>query len=113
MAKVKAKAVDAGKKKPVKAARVKVLNEIRRCSLSEQPQYYRCSPLVGSRLAVANVELRFPLFRRVDIGLLPLSLPPIEGLVFYDVGLTWFEGQNLHWSRPTGFDPAWSRYARA
>ena len=87
------------------------LNEIRRCGLSEQPQYYRCSPLVGSRLAVANVELRFPLFRRVDIGLLPLSLPPIEGLVFYDVGVTWFEGQTLRWSRPADFDPAFERHA--
>ena len=60
---------------------------------------------------MANVEVRFPLLRRVDIGLLPLSLPPIEGLVFYDVGVTWFEGQNLHWSRPSDFDPAFQRHA--
>jgi hypothetical protein len=87
------------------------LDEMRGCGLNEDPKYYRCSPLVGSRIAVANVEVRFPLLRRVDIGLLPLSLPPIEGLVFYDVGVTWFEGQKLHWSRPSGFDPAFQRHA--
>ena len=88
------------------------LSEIRRCSLNDDiRKYYRCSPLVGSRIAVANVEMRFPLLRRVDIGLLPVSLPPIEGLVFYDVGVTWFEGQKLRWSRPTGFDPALQRHA--
>jgi Tol biopolymer transport system component len=73
-------------------------------------KYYRCSPLVGSRIAVMNAEVRFPLFRRVDIGLLPLSLPPIEGLVFYDVGVSWFDGQSLHWSRPAGFDPGFQRH---
>jgi hypothetical protein len=91
------------------------LNEIRACAFNapgnNDPRYYRCSPLVGSRIAIANVEVRFPLLRRVDIGLLPLSLPPIEGLVFYDVGLTWFEGQNLRWSRPADFDPAFQRHA--
>jgi hypothetical protein len=87
------------------------LNEIRQCGLNDDPKYYRCSPLVGSRIAVANFEVRFPLLRRVDIGLLPISLPPIEGLVFYDVGVTWFEGQKLHWSRPTDFDPAFQRHA--
>ena len=45
--------------------------------------------LLGSRVAVANVELRFPLVRRVELGFLPVELPPLDGLFFYDGGLAW------------------------
>ena len=45
--------------------------------------------LLGSRVAVANVELRFPLVRRVELGFLPIDLPPLDGLFFYDAGLAW------------------------
>jgi Tol biopolymer transport system component len=51
--------------------------------------------LLGSRVAFANAELRFPLVRRFDLGLLPISLPPVDGLVFYDVGLAWSAGQKV------------------
>ena len=56
--------------------------------------------LLGSRAAVASAELRFPLIRRLDVGLLPISLPPLEGLVFYDAGSAWSGGQTLHFARP-------------
>ena len=53
--------------------------------------------LLGSRVAFANAELRFPLVRRFDLGLLPISLPPVDGLVFYDIGLAWSTGQQVTW----------------
>ena len=45
--------------------------------------------LFGSRVAIANAEIRFPLIRRFDLGVLPIALPPIDALVFYDVGIAW------------------------
>ena len=58
--------------------------------------------LLGSRVAFANAELRFPLVRRFDLGLLPISLPPVDGLVFYDIGIAWSSGQEIQWnSHPT------------
>ena len=52
--------------------------------------------LLGSRVAVANVELRFPLIRRVELGFLPVDLPPLDGLFFYDAGLAWSRGQSVY-----------------
>jgi Tol biopolymer transport system component len=47
--------------------------------------------LFGSSIAVANLELRFPLIQALVIG--PgIGLPPIEGFAFYDAGLAWGEG---------------------
>ncbi|MGQ0765694.1 MAG: hypothetical protein ACT4OZ_08510 [Gemmatimonadota bacterium] len=66
--------------------------------------------LVGSRVAFANAELRFPLIRRFDLGLLPISLPPVDGLVFYDAGLAWTGGQSISVSRPDNYDPDVNRY---
>ncbi|HVH10571.1 MAG TPA: hypothetical protein VM736_12315, partial [Gemmatimonadales bacterium] len=45
--------------------------------------------LIGSRIAVVNAELRFPLTRSLVLGFLPVGLPPIEGALFYDMGLAW------------------------
>ncbi len=45
--------------------------------------------LIGSKIAVVNVELRFPLTRSLVLGFLPVGLPPIEGAIFYDAGLAW------------------------
>ena len=45
--------------------------------------------LIGSRLAVANFEFRFPLFRSFGLGFLPIGFPPIEGALFFDAGLAW------------------------
>ena len=44
--------------------------------------------LVGSRVAVFNEELRFPIIRRFDVGS-SFGLPPLDGLLFYDAGLAW------------------------
>lgn len=66
--------------------------------------------LLGSSVAVANVELRFPLIRRFDLGVLPISLPPIDGLVFYDAGLAWNTGQKVSLKKPAGYDQDVQRY---
>jgi Tol biopolymer transport system component len=59
--------------------------------------------LIGSKIAVANVELRFPLARNVN--LLGLTLPPVEGAVFFDVGIAWNETSTLKLEREAGDDP--------
>jgi outer membrane protein assembly factor BamA len=50
------------------------------------PQFDR---LVGSRLALANAELRIPLFGTSGFGLIPSPLPPIEIAPFVDAGVAW------------------------
>jgi outer membrane protein assembly factor BamA len=66
--------------------------------------------LLGSRVAVANAELRFPLVRQVELGLLPIGLPPLDGLVFYDAGVAWSRGQTLYARKPTNYDLEKQRY---
>jgi Tol biopolymer transport system component len=60
--------------------------------------------LIGARIAVGNVELRFPLTRSLVLGFLPVGLPPIEGALFYDVGIAWDSGDQLKWKRGAGDD---------
>jgi len=66
--------------------------------------------LVGSRVAVANFELRFPIIRRFDLGSLPVGLPPVEGLLFYDAGVAWNSGQEVSLSKPENYDFTLQRY---
>ena len=66
--------------------------------------------LLGSRVAVANVELRFPLVRRVELGFAPVELPPLDGLFFYDAGLAWSAGQTIYGARPANYDLNTARY---
>jgi Tol biopolymer transport system component len=66
--------------------------------------------LVGSRVMVANAEIRFPIIRRFDLGTLPVGLPPIEGLVFYDAGLAWNAGQKVSLTKPENYDFSLQRY---
>jgi WD40 repeat protein len=66
--------------------------------------------LVGSRVVVANAEIRFPLIRRFDLGTLPIGLPPIEGLFFYDAGVAWTAGQKVSLSKPDNYDFTLQRY---
>jgi hypothetical protein len=61
--------------------------------------------LSGARIAVGNVELRFPLTRSFAFSFLPFGLPPIEAAVFYDAGLAWQNGSQLKWRRQAGDDP--------
>jgi dipeptidyl aminopeptidase/acylaminoacyl peptidase len=60
--------------------------------------------LVGTQLGVASAELRFPLLTP-SFGFLPNGFPPIEGAIFYDIGMTWDENSTLRWNRQPGDDP--------
>jgi Tol biopolymer transport system component len=44
--------------------------------------------LKGSRVALANMELRVPIIRQLVVGN-TLGLPPVEGFVFGDAGMAW------------------------
>ena len=61
--------------------------------------------LVGSRVAVGNVELRFPLTRSLVLGFLPVGFPPIEGALFYDVGVAWDDNSTVKWHRSASESP--------
>jgi hypothetical protein len=62
--------------------------------------------LVGSKIAVLNAELRFPLTRSLVLGFLPVGLPPIEGAIFYDMGLAW---NNTSCNGASGSCVVWNR----
>ncbi|MGI8546320.1 MAG: hypothetical protein ACR2M1_03135 [Gemmatimonadaceae bacterium] len=66
--------------------------------------------LLGTRVAVFNEELRFPIIRRFDLGKSPIGLPPVDGAVFYDAGLAYSQGQTPHLARPANYDPKTQRY---
>jgi Tol biopolymer transport system component len=74
-------------------------------SSSTQSSCPELDQLIGSRIAVANAELRFPLTRSLVLGFLPVGLPPIEGAIFYDAGLAWDSNSKVVWSRASSEDP--------
>jgi outer membrane protein assembly factor BamA len=61
--------------------------------------------LVGTSMAVANAELRFPLLN-ASLGFVPIGFPPIEGAFFYDMGVAWTGNTVVKWTRPEGASPA-------
>ena len=65
----------------------------------------RATNLVGSRVALANAELRFPVIRRFELGILPIALPPLDGLLFYDAGVAWNRGQDVKFDREEELNP--------
>jgi WD40 repeat protein len=67
--------------------------------------------LLGSRVAVFNAELRFPLVRYLELGFLPFGLPPVDGVGFFDAGVAWSRGQSLYGARPENYDVALHRYS--
>ena len=61
-----------------------------------------CVPLnrlVGQQLAIANFELRFPLLTP-QMKWAPKGLPPIEGVAFFDAGLSWNQGSTIKGTVP-------------
>ena len=66
--------------------------------------------LLGSRVAVGNVELRFPVLRRLELGFAPVELPPVDGLFFFDAGMAWSRGQAIYLSRPDQYQVSTQRY---
>jgi outer membrane protein assembly factor BamA len=66
--------------------------------------------LFGSRVAVGNIELRFPLERNIPMGFVPVLLPPLDALLFTDVGMAWSHGQTIYFQRPANYNEAFQRY---
>lgn len=61
--------------------------------------------LIGSRVAFASAELRFPIIRRYGARTNLLGgLPPIDGLFFYDGGVAWSKGQSVQLTRPDNYN---------
>ena len=66
--------------------------------------------MIGSRVAVVNVELRFPLVRNLSLGVLPVRLPPLDGALFFDAGMAWddrhsFSDGTIVWQRQPNQNP--------
>ncbi len=61
--------------------------------------------LIGSSVALASAEFRFPVFNFLDLGFVPLGLPPVDGAFFFDVGVAFNSLDQLAWSRGPGVDP--------
>jgi Tol biopolymer transport system component len=61
--------------------------------------------LIGSSVVVASTEFRFPIFNFLDLGFVPLGLPPIDGAIFFDMGVAFNRFSQLAWSLPPGADP--------
>ncbi|HEX6050966.1 MAG TPA: hypothetical protein VFZ21_16920, partial [Gemmatimonadaceae bacterium] len=61
---------------------------------SRCPQFDR---LVGSRVAMANVELRIPLLGTNGFGLIASPLPPLEIAPFVDAGVAWTKASGPVW----------------
>ena len=61
--------------------------------------------LIGSQIAVGSAELRFPVLNSRMFHWLPLGFPPLEGALFYDVGLAWNDNSVLRLSLKNNPDP--------
>lgn len=58
--------------------------------------------LVGTQIGVASAELRFPILNP-SFGV-PAAFPPLEGAIFYDIGLAWDDLSTIRWQRSPGDD---------
>jgi len=65
--------------------------------------------LIGSSVAFASAEFRFPIFNFLDLGFVPLGLPPVDGVLFFDMGAAFNSFDQLVWHRRPGMDPYFVR----
>lgn len=56
----------------------------------------------GSKFALMNAEFRFPLFRYLVFGALPLAFQNIQGVAFLDVGSVWTNNKTLQFLQNDG-----------
>lgn len=61
--------------------------------LSEDGGSFDFDRLLGSKMIVANAELRFPLFGLLGLGRGYYGILPIDFLAFYDIGLAWTDAE--------------------
>ena len=67
--------------------------------------------LLGSRIAVANFEMHFPLFGVREFGLINLPFLPTDIGPFFDAGLAWMKGDPVDYTvsrNATGRSPVFS-----
>jgi len=60
---------------------------------SSNPEAFDFNRLMGSRMLVANAELRFPVFGLLGLGKGYYGVWPLEFLAFYDIGTAWSKGE--------------------
>ena len=56
---------------------------------------YNYAEQIGTRYALMNIELRFPLIRYLVTGGLPILLSNVQGVAFIDVGTAWSKNSEL------------------
>jgi len=56
---------------------------------------YNFDRISGSKYALANFEFRFPLFRYLILGALPIGFQDIQGNLFLDAGTAWSDTKSL------------------
>jgi len=56
---------------------------------------YNYDRISGSKYALANFEFRFPLFRYLILGALPIGFQDIQGNLFFDAGTAWSDTKSL------------------
>jgi outer membrane protein assembly factor BamA len=61
---------------------------------SQCPEFDR---LLGSRVGVANVEFRIPLFGAAGLGIIQSAFPPLEISPFFDAGIAWSGNSSPVW----------------
>jgi Tol biopolymer transport system component len=69
------------------------------------PDECAAEQLLGSRIGVANAELRFPLITQLALGTGGIRLPPVEGFLFGDAGVAWRSGTSPVFRRGLAADP--------
>jgi Tol biopolymer transport system component len=56
---------------------------------------YNYDKISGSKYALANFEFRFPLFKYLILGALPIGFQDIQGNLFFDAGTAWSDTKLL------------------
>ncbi|MCH8032918.1 MAG: PD40 domain-containing protein [Bacteroidetes bacterium] len=56
---------------------------------------YNYAEQIGTRYALMNIELRFPLIRYLVTGGLPILLSNVQGVAFIDIGTAWSKNSEL------------------
>jgi len=60
--------------------------------------------LIGTEIAVGNLELRFPLVNSF-LGMGPQGLPYVDGVLWIDYGVAWNQGQTIAFSQDPNASP--------
>jgi outer membrane protein assembly factor BamA len=73
------------------------------------PRGFDYAERIGTRYALMNLELRFPLIRYLVTGALPILFSNIHGVAFLDMGAAWNESDNLRFFQRNAFNQVVTR----